>query len=670
MGTTPRWMRGTAFAVFATLSAASVQAQNPRAPGIEIVEPAAWGETAARSIEIVPRNSLRVTGFATAPSGIGKVLVGGLPATLSPEAEGRVRFTAYVRVEEETKAVEVVAYPMAGSPLSRTFGIAPVAAGGVAGGRSALDPGGPGLGGERWAVVVGVGAYRDPRIPALRYADADARAFHDFLVSEGAGLGGFARDHVRLLLNEEATVRNVRSALLTWLRGATDDDIVVIYFAGHGAPDPGRLDDHYLLTWDTDLDDLPATALLMDAVSDAIRRVYHRHLVLIADACHSAGVGGQAGTRALSVNAVNSAFLDRVRGTTGGHVTFTASQVNQLSREDARWGGGHGVFTWYLLEALRGRADEDADGIVTLGEAMEFVRDAVRRETKNAQIPTISQTSFDWYLPMAVADPAVARLESPTADAGAPAARTREGEERAPAPLPAASSRAPPRLGVSVRLDADLQAAGTETLARLLKAQVEAALREAGHAVSDLDVDSASADVLVDVTATLSDQGEVAGMRSAGLELALMARDRGGAVVLASAEGRGTGAGLSPPAAARAAVQRATPQAVAVLLGRLEQAWESQVEDGARLRVLVSGLTGYGQVLWLTDNLGAAVPRSAALVERGADLERGSAELEWFVPLPAPEVARSIQGHPFKEYRVEILGVAPGLIELRISSLP
>jgi hypothetical protein len=74
--------------------------------------------------------------------------------------------------------------------------------------------------------------------------------------------------------------------------------------------------------------------------------------------------------------------------------------VNQLSQEDARWGGGHGVFTHFLLEALRGAADEDGDQIVTLGESVEYVRDRVRRETGNAQIPTISQTAFDPYLPL------------------------------------------------------------------------------------------------------------------------------------------------------------------------------------------------------------------------------------------------------------------------------
>jgi len=54
-------------------------------------------------------------------------------------------------------------------------------------------------------VVVGVSDYQDDRIPALQYADRDALAFHDFLLSERAGMGGFQEDNVVLLLNDQAT---------------------------------------------------------------------------------------------------------------------------------------------------------------------------------------------------------------------------------------------------------------------------------------------------------------------------------------------------------------------------------------------------------------------------------------------------------------------------------
>jgi uncharacterized caspase-like protein len=60
--------------------------------------------------------------------------------------------------------------------------------------------------------------------------------------------------------------------------------------------------------------------------------------------------------------------------------------VNELSLEDARW-GGHGVFTYYLLRGLGGEADSDGDGVVTFMEIVDFVRDRVAGDTDGRQNP-------------------------------------------------------------------------------------------------------------------------------------------------------------------------------------------------------------------------------------------------------------------------------------------
>ena len=55
---------------------------------------------------------------------------------------------------------------------------------------------------------------------------------------------GFDRKHLFELYDSEATVLNMRSLLGTKLRKKADkpEDTVLIFFAGHGAPeeDPGR----------------------------------------------------------------------------------------------------------------------------------------------------------------------------------------------------------------------------------------------------------------------------------------------------------------------------------------------------------------------------------------------------------------------------------------------
>ncbi|NJM42224.1 MAG: hypothetical protein HC853_16510 [Anaerolineae bacterium] len=58
---------------------------------------------------------------------------------------------------------------------------------------------------------------------------------------------------------------------------------------------------------------------------------------------------------------------------------MTAADTNEFSLEDARW-GGHGVFTHFLLDGLRGAGDLDANGIVTFTELFQHVSGSVRQQ--------------------------------------------------------------------------------------------------------------------------------------------------------------------------------------------------------------------------------------------------------------------------------------------------
>ena len=406
--------------------ALGAQEFDPREGWIQILEPREWATEDARGLQTRTKRSLRVVGLVQHPSGISEVRLNGVRASLTRDPNGEYRFTGYVRVEEGLEVVDVVALVIGGGRILRSYPLETLRADqAFATPEDAWSEGEGGFAGRRWAVVIGVSDFQDPQIPDLRYAAADAKAFHAFLLSERAGLGGFRPENTLLLLNEEATYRAIRTAILTFLGRATDEDIVLIYVAGHGAPDRERADFHYLLPYDAEVDDLRATAFDMQEFSEAVREVDARHVILFADACHSAQVGGQLAARELSVNRINQNFLEGLENTLGGVIAFTASQVNQVSREDARWGGGHGVFTYFLLNGMAGSADVDSDQIVTLGELTEFVREQVRRETGNAQIPSVSQTAFDFYLPLSVVLPHLAGVspwEALAAEAGDTAA--------------------------------------------------------------------------------------------------------------------------------------------------------------------------------------------------------------------------------------------------------
>jgi hypothetical protein len=64
---------------------------------------------------------------------------------------------------------------------------------------------------DKWAVVIGIGDFVDPGIPKLKYSSKDARDFYDYLVDPTQGK--FKPDHVRLLLDRNATKINIMDAL-------------------------------------------------------------------------------------------------------------------------------------------------------------------------------------------------------------------------------------------------------------------------------------------------------------------------------------------------------------------------------------------------------------------------------------------------------------------------
>jgi uncharacterized caspase-like protein len=232
---------------------------------------------------------------------------------------------------------------------------------------------------NRWAVIIGIGDYRSDEIPDLKFAGADAKLVYDFLRSPAAG--PFPEENILFLRDRAATAQAMREALFVFLQKAAWDDLIVVYFAGHGAPDPNRADNLYLLPHDADLGALAATAFPMWDVKTALRRqIAAERVIVIADACHSAGTS--AGVEG---NPINASFADLF--TPSRRLTLTAADANELSFEDSRWGGGHGVFTYHLMKGLAGAADTDRNGIVTFNEAAVYVSEMVRRETNGRQNP-------------------------------------------------------------------------------------------------------------------------------------------------------------------------------------------------------------------------------------------------------------------------------------------
>ena len=236
-----------------------------------------------------------------------------------------------------------------------------------------------------WAVVVGINDY--PQLPKLKYAVNDAKAFQRLLVEKNL----VPAENITVLLNEQATLRKLRSALGTGLKGAADsDDMVIIFYAGHGATERDAMSmdgdglEKYILTYDSDPSDLFSTALPMRDLALIFNRIRSERLIFIADACYSGASGGRTvSVTGLRANIADT-FLDRIAAGRG-KVIISASAANEVSveRDELQ----HGVFTYYLLEGLKGPADTDGDGLVTVDEAYRYVSNRVPQATHQEQHP-------------------------------------------------------------------------------------------------------------------------------------------------------------------------------------------------------------------------------------------------------------------------------------------
>ncbi|MFB9958722.1 caspase family protein [Agromyces bracchium] len=257
---------------------------------------------------------------------------------------------------------------------------------------------------DLWAIVVGISAYRDEGLN-LAWARRDAEKLAELIQTPSGG--GFKPEHIRLLVDAQATTAAITSALRSFLQKPKPEDMVLLYFACHGSPDPVRPNVTYLYTHDTDRKNVSGTALPMREINMSLQEnLAAEKVVIIADTCHSASIADVDGVRGGGNDAeVVNTYLEKVSRAHGGVALLTSARANETAREDERWDGGHGVFTHFLLRGLQGEADgyrRPKDGIVSVGELFEYVRDNVQRETDDQQHPVIGPALFDADLPMAV----------------------------------------------------------------------------------------------------------------------------------------------------------------------------------------------------------------------------------------------------------------------------
>ena len=165
---------------------------------------------------------------------------------------------------------------------------------------------------------------------------------------------------VCLLMNDKAKVATVKKALQKMANVATANDIVVMFFSGHGVKGGFVCYDGLLYYND---------------IYSAMNACKSKNKMIFADACFS-GAMRQGNTQATSSSPSQSNVM-----------LFLSCRSNETSIETPTM--TNGFFTYALQHGLRGGADINKDRIITAKELFGYVSAKVKKESGNRQHPVM-----------------------------------------------------------------------------------------------------------------------------------------------------------------------------------------------------------------------------------------------------------------------------------------
>ena len=215
-----------------------------------------------------------------------------------------------------------------------------------------------------YLISIGIGSYRDQQAAARKSASLDAEMVSNYFQS----LGGLPASNVRLLQDWKAIRSDIDEALLDWLPPHMNKDaVVIVYFAGLASV--ASTGETFLIPYDGAAT-TAARAYPLKNLEAALSRLKAKQTVFLFDGIVSR-MDPDSRTKAAPPqwNSTGSSTI---------HVIGTSGIGRGLEDDQHR----HGLFTYYLLRALRGEADTNRDGDVTLGETVAYLSQKVRWVSK------------------------------------------------------------------------------------------------------------------------------------------------------------------------------------------------------------------------------------------------------------------------------------------------
>jgi hypothetical protein len=233
---------------------------------------------------------------------------------------------------------------------------------------------------NRWALVIGVDAYKDSQISPLKGSANDARVLADALVR----YAGFPEDQVILMSTDQPEERQpTRVNLLRRLSNLASlvpkNGLLLVSFAGHGMERNGQA---YLLPSDAQISDditfLEETAISVTRMKERIRATGAGQVVVLLDACRN-DPGGRADTPNPLTVAYTKFNFDVRNREVQAFATLYATAVGERAYEYME--KRQGYFTWALVEGIKGSAANER-GEVTLANLLKYLQEQVPKHVR------------------------------------------------------------------------------------------------------------------------------------------------------------------------------------------------------------------------------------------------------------------------------------------------
>jgi tetratricopeptide (TPR) repeat protein/uncharacterized caspase-like protein len=242
--------------------------------------------------------------------------------------------------------------------------------------------------GVKKALIIGVSDYEDKSLDPLPFCKNDAEEMHSLLTSLGFDIP------VYNMMVGEVKERKMKEAIANFFQdsGIKSRDTILFYFAGHGVPDNSG--EVYMASSETNFRVPFIGSFPFQQLTKLMNGSFSTRIITILDCCHSGAFELTTGSRGDPNDVAKKAHIDIEDKSNAlkqgrGKCLIAASESTQRAYEIKE--KNHGIFTYYLLEGLKGKPQSvDEYGNVTVDRLADYVYDTISNlppEKKPNQMP-------------------------------------------------------------------------------------------------------------------------------------------------------------------------------------------------------------------------------------------------------------------------------------------